>query len=257
MLKVRFKPAQSLQRGLRLLEAVSESREGVSLKDLAARIECSQAAAFHLVHTLADAGYVKRLESPPRFVLGEKLMGLAERQRGDAFSTRAHDTMRMLAAETPGAAVYLSEHIGGSIVVTASLDVPSRGDLIREEKNRILPPYASAGALAHFAFWEEEVREEFSTRYPFEGYGLPYWKSRAKFDAAVRALRDKKIFRMPEPSERVLKFAVPLFFPGGGIAAALTLQLNLKSDAGIERHEKHLTAAALAAAAHFSKTPEP
>ena len=251
-----FKPVQSLQRGLRILEAVSGSRDGVALKEIAREIGCSSAAAFHLVHTLADAGYVRRIEGPARFVLGERLRGLADRQRRDAFSASAHGVMGEIAAREPQASIYLSEYVGGAVVVTATLAASSGGMLVREEKNRLLPPYASAGCLAHLAFWDQETRDDFCARYPFESYGLPYWKSRAKFDAAILAMRKQKIYRMPESSALIVKFAAPLFFPGGGLAAALTVQRNHKSKTDIALHAKRLAATTAAAAAHFTRQLE-
>lgn len=253
MINKGFKPVQSLQRGLRLLELISASREGVFLKDLAREIGCSPPAAFHLVHTLVDAGFVIREENPARYRLGDKMRRLVEGQQRDRFSRQVRECMVELGRKLPEISVYLSEYIGGSVVVTACLPSSASEPVVYEERNRILPPYASAGSLAHLAFWPPDIREEYEARYPFASYGMAYWSDRVRYDEAIREMRERRMVLMPEPSPLTLKLALPLFYPAGTLAAALTLHWNLKTTAGLARRKKKLFTAAKNAAQTFTQ----
>lgn len=244
--KNKFKPVQSLGRGMRILEVVSLKKEGAYLKDIAEEIGCSSAAAYHLVHTLVEAGYVKRLEDPARYVLGGKVIQLAENQKKDRFYEVLADQMRALARELSGAVIYLSEYIGGNVVVRFRTDVREM-DRIREEGNRMLPPYVSAGSFVHIAFWSQEVLDEYQSRYSLEVYGLRFWRTRSAFKKALTELREQGVYLMPEKSLLYLKLAVPVFRPGGEFAAALTIQWNQADVRDIQCRREELITTALRA----------
>jgi len=250
MPNIRPKPVQSLQRGLALLEAIASHPDGIILKALAAGIGCSSPATYHLVHTLVESGFVKRLESPVRYVLGSRCLHLAEAQRRDGVQRAACEQMRWLARELPGASLYFSEWTGGSIAIRAYTHAARPGH-VYEDAGSILPPYASAGSFAHLAFWPQESVDAFERLYPFDLYGLPFWRSREAYEAALGEFRKGGTYFMREDSPLKLKLALPLFFPGGSLAAALTLQWNQQADP--ERHRPRLIAAALEAGAAFTR----
>lgn len=241
MVNRKFKPVKALQRGLRLIEAISRKKEGAFLKDLAREIDCSSAAAYHLVHTLADGGYVRRLESPVRYTLGDGLLRLQENLRKDRFYGIIHEAMRNLAVQLPGATIYLSEYIGGSVVVCAHV---SSAEPMREGGAYVLPPYVSAGSLVHLAFWPPDIQEEYQTRYSFDAYGLHFWGSRHDFEKALHSLRGAGVFLMPEDSSLKLKLAMPVFRSGGSLAAALTIQWNQKERKNLAQKKRQLIALA-------------
>lgn len=234
------------------MEIISQSREGVFLKDLAEEIGCSSPAAFHLVHTLVDGGFVTRQEDPVRYVLGDKLRRLVENQQRDRFYRFAHESMRELGREMPEVSAYFSEYIGGSIVVSAFLPASRSEPVVYEERNRILPPYTSAGSLAHLAFWSPEIREEYETRYPFATYGMGYWQSRSRYDEAIQLMTAQRMHLMPEPSPLTLKLSLPLFYPTGALAAAMTIQWNLTSTKEVAQRKKKFLAAAEATSTAFT-----
>lgn len=248
MVKKKFKPIRALQHGLKIIEAVSRKKEGAYLKDLAREIGCSSAATYHLVHTLADAGYVRREESPVRFFLGEGLLQLLENQRSDRFYTIIHEAMRKLTAQLPNVTIYLSEYIGGNVVVRSYTSSP---DQIHEGGARFLPPYVSAASLVHLAFWPPDIREEYQARYSFDAYGLQFWGSRAAFEKALRSLRNAKFFFMPKSP--TLKLALPIFRSQESLAAALTIQEEQGNRKNSVRNKKRLTALALEASASITR----
>ncbi|QYY35084.1 helix-turn-helix domain-containing protein [Ruficoccus sp. ZRK36] len=213
---------QSLQRGLALFEAIAKRREGMTLKELAAVIGCSAPATFHLVGTLVEAGYVQRLDSPARYIVGSKWRQLTESKQQDHFYQVVYEAMRELSKALPHTSVHFSEYIGDSVIVRADAPEDAPG-LVREGLNHILPPYASAGSFAHLAFWPEEIRSTYQSRYQFEVYGLNFWGSYDAYASAIQSLRDEGVYFMPNIPDGQLKLALPVFRPGGGIAAALTL----------------------------------
>ncbi|HWL51255.1 MAG TPA: helix-turn-helix domain-containing protein [Chthoniobacteraceae bacterium] len=246
------KPVRSLQRGLALIEAVSRRSEGANLKELAVEIGCSSAATYHLVQTLVEGGYLRRLESPVRYLLGDGLLRLVESQKKDRFYEVVHETMRQLVAQLPGASLSLTEAIGGNIVVSANVHATSPGAVLKEARHP-LPPYASAGSLTHLAFWPPEVREEYRARFSFAAHGLAYWKSADAFEAALKTFREAGVFLMPGEPPLHLKLALPILRPGGSLAASLTIQWNQKERAGLARKRKQLTALALEAGAAITR----
>jgi DNA-binding IclR family transcriptional regulator len=250
MVKKKFKPVKALRHGLRLIEAISRKKEGMSLKELAGEIGCSSAAAYHLVHTLAEGGYVRRLESPARYVLGDGLLRLVENQGQDRFYEVTREAMRDLVGHLPGATIYLSEYLGGSVVVRG--DVSFSG-LVRDGGMRALPPYTSAGSLVHLAFWPPDIREEYQTRYTFESYGLPFWGSVRNFERALESLREGGFFWMPKCPPLAVKLALPVFRPGGCLAAALTVQGNPTEGWNPTRDKKRLIALTREAGASITR----
>ncbi len=251
MVNKKFKPVQSLQRGLAILEHLSERSEGASLKELAACVQTSPAAAFHLVHTLVEKGYVQRLEEPVRYVLGERCVTLATRRAGEQVIAIIYEEMLRLAEQLAGVAVHFSEYVGGSVVLTAhaSSQWPGR---IEHGNRHVLPPYASGGSLAHLAFWPQEVAESYENRFPFEQYGLPFWRTRTAYQKAFAAMRAERFFLLPENSPLKVKLAMPVLLPSGALRGAITLQWNQPSEAKVPAARRKIVAAAHAAAANLN-----
>ncbi len=253
MLNKQHKPVQSLQRGLRLLEFIARRREGVILKELAREIGCSPPAAYHLVGTLVEAGFVKRLDDPVRYVLGERLLQMTQEQGKEQFYQRVEACMLALSRKLPQTSLFYVEAIGGSVMVRSILSA-QQPERIVEGREHPLPPYVSAGSLAHLAFWHPEWVRECQTRYSFEAYGLAYWKSWEAFEEALEALRRDRFFLMPEPHPGALKMAVPLFLPRGGLAGSLTLHAHPARDGTPAPAKELMISAALEAAADFTQS---
>jgi|GEM_PF-1696723 len=222
---MKLKPVQSLQRGLALLEHLSERADGASLKDLASHLGTSSAATYHLILTLVERGYARRLEKPIRYTLGERWLTIAAGQAAREFTSAIHDEMLNIARRLPGVGVHFSEPIAESIVVVAHI-ASSLPDYIQRESRHVLPPYVSGGSLAHLAFWPDDVSETYQNRYPFNHYGLPFWRTRKAYEKALATMRSERFFLMPEDSPLKLKLAMPVCRAGGAIGGALTLQWN-------------------------------
>lgn len=69
-------PAQSLARGLEVLEFIASSRRSVRLKDVAEAFELDMASAHRVLKTLEEMGYIARLSIGKAYGPGEKLREL-------------------------------------------------------------------------------------------------------------------------------------------------------------------------------------
>jgi len=114
---------QTLDRGLQVLLMISQSRDGLSIADLAARLGVHRAICYRLVGTLEARGFVAR-RADGRFHLGAELLSLAAR-----FEPRlravAGPLIRELAQETRAAA-FVSVPQGDQCVaiMVAESDAP-------------------------------------------------------------------------------------------------------------------------------------
>lgn len=68
---------QSLARGLRILEILAESSNGVSVTDLAAQLDLDKGSASRLVSTLANYAYAEKDAISRRYFLGPQVVSLS------------------------------------------------------------------------------------------------------------------------------------------------------------------------------------
>lgn len=220
-----FKPVQSVQRALTLLEAIARRQEGVSLKELAVGVGCSSAATYHLVQTLVDAGYVRRLETPPRYVLGDRLMLLAGNQKQDRFFDVVYDEMLRLHRRLPQASIYFAQQVAGNVVIRSQLLAHLPGQ-IQHEVNATLPPYVSAASVVHLAFWSAERRDQYMSLYDYATYGRVFWGAWKAFERVLERTRKDRCIFVPDGEPTRLKLGVPVFNAGGTLAGSFTIQWN-------------------------------
>jgi len=94
---------QSLDRGLRLLEYVSERQEPVSLASMASLLGVDKSSAYRLVSTLADRGYVRQQGEvrSSGYVIGNKIFSLARKMASQrTLQDHARKFLRELARST-------------------------------------------------------------------------------------------------------------------------------------------------------------
>ncbi len=68
---------QSLARGLKILEFLSQAQDGVSITELAERLGVDKGSASRLVATLASYGYAEKDERTRRYHLGSQVVSLS------------------------------------------------------------------------------------------------------------------------------------------------------------------------------------
>jgi IclR family transcriptional regulator, KDG regulon repressor len=69
---------QSLARGLKILEAVAQARDGAAITDLAQQLGIDKGSASRLVQTLAQYGYAEKNPRTRRYHLGPKVVALSQ-----------------------------------------------------------------------------------------------------------------------------------------------------------------------------------
>jgi DNA-binding IclR family transcriptional regulator len=111
----------SVQRALRLLEAVGEHRSGATAKQLARRAGLPLATAYHLLRTLTHEGYLQRVDGA--YVYGEAIAGLGrhrELREGRAAIAAALERLR----DELGAATYFATYREGELDVVEVCEAP-------------------------------------------------------------------------------------------------------------------------------------
>ncbi|MEU2618089.1 IclR family transcriptional regulator C-terminal domain-containing protein [Streptomyces sp. NPDC007157] len=112
----------SVQRALRLLEAVSAHENGAPAKLLARETELPLATAYHLLRTLVHDGYVRKLDDGG-FILGDKVESLYSASHAQTMLSRVRPALAALRDEL-SAAAYLTFYEDGEIRVAEIVDGP-------------------------------------------------------------------------------------------------------------------------------------
>jgi IclR family acetate operon transcriptional repressor len=112
----------SVQRALRLLEAVSGHANGAPAKQLARETQLALGTTYHLLRTLVHEGYLNRLNDGG-YVLGDRLDALHQDSRNQAMLSRIRPTLTALRDEL-SAPAYLSFYEDGEIRVIDVVDGP-------------------------------------------------------------------------------------------------------------------------------------
>jgi DNA-binding IclR family transcriptional regulator len=112
----------SVQRAFRLLEAVGAHESGAPAKQLARETRLPLATTYHLLRTLVNDGYVRKLDDHG-FVIGDKLHVLYVGSRGQALLDRVRPALAALRDDT-SAAAYLTFYEEGEVRVVQIVDGP-------------------------------------------------------------------------------------------------------------------------------------
>ena len=114
----------SVQRALRLLDAVGAAQRPVPAKTLARRAGLPLPTAYHLLRTLVHEGYLARVDAEG-YVLGDRAMGLSARTGASAARiARLRPVLQNLHQEL-NAAAYLSVLDDGEITLVDVVDSPA------------------------------------------------------------------------------------------------------------------------------------
>lgn len=117
--------APALEKGLDILEVLTESSAGYTLNELAQRLDRSVGEIFRMAVTLQRRGYVQVSEND-RYTLTLKLFELGNRQAPiQSLTALAQPLLRELASQALQSC-HLSVYEGGRIVIIAQADSPER-----------------------------------------------------------------------------------------------------------------------------------
>jgi IclR family acetate operon transcriptional repressor len=113
---------QSVQRALRLVEAVGSLEGRAQAKELARAVGLSLSTTYHLLRTLTHEGYLHRLDDGS-YVLGPALLQVTSQNRMAGVLGRARPVMQGVRDELKNP-VYLAMYVDGEIAVVEIVDSP-------------------------------------------------------------------------------------------------------------------------------------
>jgi DNA-binding IclR family transcriptional regulator len=113
---------QSVQRALRLVEAVGACDGRAQAKELARAVGLTLSTTYHLLRTLTHEGYLRRLDDGS-YVLGPAFAQVSSQNRMAAVLSRARPGMQGLRDELRNP-VYLAMYVDGEIAVVEIVDSP-------------------------------------------------------------------------------------------------------------------------------------
>ena len=210
---------QSLTRALDILELVSRSEGGITLRDLCRQTQLKAPTAHNLARTLVARGFLEKLASPPRYRLGPAISSLSLLASSDSLLRRAPDLLKSIHAQLENASVVLAQPIGGEVVKVMRLG--SERAAIVQFTRQVMPPYSTASAIIYQAFAGDEARAAYRARYPFYEHGAATWSSERTFDDALALTREQGVAVLELKTTGVLTVSAPVLTARNELIAAI------------------------------------
>ncbi|MEV8031231.1 helix-turn-helix domain-containing protein [Streptomyces sp. NPDC086182] len=210
----------SVQRAMRLLEAVASREQGAPAKQLAREAGLALPTAYHLLRTLVHEGYLRRDRG--LFFLGEA----AERLSSSGAQQKRRSTVRDTLAhwrDALGAPVYYAVYRDGEIEVMCVADTPAN-PAVKEWADFRETGHAHAIGQCLLAQLDDKSRRDHLDRYPVQPI-TPY-TVRDKDRLLRRLERTGRMEPVTERQEYALGTvcaAIPV--TAGSSAAAVALSL--------------------------------
>ncbi|MEI6363709.1 MAG: IclR family transcriptional regulator [Actinomycetes bacterium] len=154
---------QSVQRALRLVEAVAATNGRAQAKELARSVGLSLSTTYHLLRTLTHEGYLRRLDDGS-YVLGPSFAQVSSQNRMAAVMSRARPAMQDLRDELKNP-VYLALYLDGEIAVVEIVDSPKVPSIdlwvgIHDSA------HATALGKCILGVLDEDLRQDYLARHP-------------------------------------------------------------------------------------------
>ncbi|MFJ6939270.1 IclR family transcriptional regulator [Streptomyces sp. NPDC101132] len=212
----------SVQRALRLLEAVGSHSEGAPAKQLAREAGLPLPTAYHLLRTLTHEGYLRREGGV--FVLGDAAGrlaggGLQQKRRSMILDSLAHFR------DTIGAPIYFAVFREGEIEVVGVSDTPGM-PAVEEWAEFRATGHAHAIGQCLLGQLDEETRREYLDRHPVEAV-TPYTVRdlRALEQRITAQQRMQPVIERQEYALGTVCAAIPI--TAGDAAATMAISLPL------------------------------
>lgn len=116
---------QSLSRGLKILDLLSHTQDGLSITELAAELKVDKGSASRLVATLAKYGYTDKDPVSRRYRLGAKVVSLSRHKLSQLnWRDTAHRYMLQLMEQT-GECAHLGIYAQGKVLYIDQVESPA------------------------------------------------------------------------------------------------------------------------------------
>ncbi len=171
----------SLLKALDILDAIANSGGGIRLNELEQQLDLRKTTIFNLLKTLAMRGLVEK-DSASRYRLGKTVGELYFKQCHTVYMEKAAAAMRRLYGKYPEATFTFTELTGHDVYcrLRMSPQYPGRLDY---PVGAVMAPYTSCSSVCTMAFSPDAMA--MMEHYPFEEFGLAYWKDEQKFRKAM------------------------------------------------------------------------
>ncbi|NED89300.1 helix-turn-helix domain-containing protein [Streptomyces sp. SID11233] len=215
----------SVQRALRLLEAVGAHRDGAPAKQLAREAGLPLPTAYHLLRTLTHEGYLRRENGVFLFgAAAERLVGDGALQNRRSRMTQSLDRWR----DIIGAPVYCAVYRDGEIELVAVADAPAT-PAVDEWAAFQETGHAHAIGQCLLSQLDEKAREDHLDRHPVRPLTRHSVRDRATLLERLRSLeRTEPVIERQEYALGTVCAAIPI--AAGFTAAAMAISVPLDQE---------------------------
>lgn len=215
----------SVQRALRLLEAVGAHRDGAPAKQLAREAGLPLPTAYHLLRTLTHEGYLRRENGVFLFgAAAERLVGDGALQNRRSRMTQSLDRWR----DIIGAPVYCAVYRDGEIKLVAVADAPAT-PAVDEWAAFQETGHAHAIGQCLLSQLDEKAREDHLDRHPVRPLTRYSVRDRAALLERLRSLeRTEPVIERQEYALGTVCAAIPI--AAGFTAAAMAISVPLDQE---------------------------
>ncbi|MFF3339243.1 IclR family transcriptional regulator [Streptomyces flavidovirens] len=215
----------SVQRALRLLEAVGAHADGAPAKQLARETGLPLPTTYHLLRTLAHEGYLRRRQGV--FVLGEaaaRLAGTGARHNRRGMITDSLEYWR----DAIGVPVYFALYLEGEIELVAVAQRPS-SPAVEEWADFRATGHAHAVGQCLLSQLDEEARRDHLARHPVEPLTRHSVRDRGALLERLRSTqRMRPVVERQEYAVGSVCAAIPITV--GSTAATIAISLPAEQD---------------------------
>jgi DNA-binding IclR family transcriptional regulator len=213
---------QSLVRGLRVLQEVARSEDGLTAKEISDALNLSRPTAHNLATTLLSERFLMKHEKPTRYALGSAAGELLHTAAENRRRSLARKLILDLVARDSGAGYIYAEAGNDEMRLVWRVDF-TRPGVIEMPDREVNHPYDTAAALIFHAFAAAPQAEALRRRYRFEDFGRSIWDTRRDFDAFLDEVRQEGGVYRPWASQRELRAAAAPIFDRRGTTLVGTL----------------------------------
>ncbi|WP_285802126.1 IclR family transcriptional regulator [Streptomyces sp. RKAG290] len=215
----------SVQRALRLLEAVGTHRDGAPAKQLAREAGLPLPTAYHLLRTLTHEGYLRRENGVFLFgAAAERLVDDGALQNRRSRMTQSLGRWR----DIIGAPVYCAVYRDGEIELVAVADTPAV-PAVDEWAAFRETGHAHAIGLCLLSQLDEKAREDHLDRYPVRPLTRYSVRDRPALLERLRSLdRMQPVIERQEYALGTICAAIPI--AAGFTAAAMAISVPLEQE---------------------------
>jgi DNA-binding IclR family transcriptional regulator len=180
----------NLERALEILELLTEEREGLSQRELAARLNCAKSSIFRITATLLEWGYLEHQQDQRSLVLSRKLLAMGTRAlcEKDVVGS-AIDVMRELRDKLRETVLIGTLACGEFMVLEQVLG--SHPFKFSVEAGTRLRLHTSAPAKALLAFLAEQERESLIAQIEFAQFTPATIANACQYRSELEGVRER------------------------------------------------------------------